>query len=58
MHACYLWLSARTHASNLPAAQFAFFASQPAHHSIFLPTKWEQKLRILIKNQRVWGNFG
>jgi nitrogen fixation protein len=55
-YACLVWrFAARTHANNLPVAQFAVFASQRAHLSIFLPTKSVQKPRILTKNQLMWG---
>jgi len=55
-YACLVWrFSARTHANNLPVAQFAIFASQRAHFSIFLPTKSVKKPGVLTKNQLVWG---
>jgi hypothetical protein len=55
-YACLVWrFAARTHANNLPVAQFAVFASQRAHHLIFLPNKSEQKRRVLTKRQIVWG---
>jgi hypothetical protein len=35
-YACLVWrFAARTHANNLPVAQFAVFALQRAHHPIF-----------------------
>ena len=53
-YACMVWrFVVRTHANNLPVAQFAVFTSQRAHHSICLPTKSVQKPRILTSVRQI-----
>lgn len=58
-YACLVWrFAARTHANNLPVAQFDVFASQRAHHSIFIADQIGTKTENFDQKSARVGNLG